>query len=123
MSRDRCEDVAAAPLQPPWYPRGEGLVVQLFEAGQPVELPEGGQVERPVDPVDLAVAVAAAVVQVLGVDDHAGERLVGPRRDLEPHRLAALPRLEAILDQPEHVVRLLLEEFEVAVPRDAERSP
>ena len=85
-------------------PRGERLVVELLEAGQLVEIPEGRQVERPVDPVDLAVAVARAVVQVLGVDDHAGEPLVRLGGDLEADRLAPLPGLEPVLDEPQHVV-------------------
>ena len=121
--RDGGEDVATPPLETARQPWNEGLVVELLEAGQLVEIPEGRQVERAVDPVDLAVAVAGAIVQVLGVDDHVGQRFVGLRGDLDPHRLAPLAGLEAVLDQSQHVVRLLLQQFQVAVPRDAERRP
>ena len=121
--RDGGEDVATPPLETTGQPWNEGLVVELLEAGQLVEIPEGRQVERAVDPVDLAVAVAGAIVQVLSVDDHVGQRFVGLRGDLDPHRLAPLAGLEAVLDQSQHVVRLLLQQFQVAVPRDAERRP
>ncbi|MCX7429784.1 MAG: hypothetical protein NTY17_02055, partial [Planctomycetia bacterium] len=56
--RDGGEDVATPPLETTGQPWDEGLVVEFLEAGQLVEIPEGRQVERAVDPVDLAVAVA-----------------------------------------------------------------
>ena len=101
---DGGEDVATTTVEAAGHPRDERLVVEFLEAGQLVEVPEGRQVERTVDPVDLAVAVGPAIMQVLGVDDHVGQRLVCLRGDLDSDRLAALPRLETILDQPQHVV-------------------
>ena len=66
--------------------------MELLEARQLVELPEGGQVERAVDPVDLAVAVIASAVRSPSSSMiMPAELLVGLGGDLEPHRLAPLP--------------------------------
>ena len=89
-----------------------------------MELPQAGEVERTLDPVDLAVAFATPVVELLVLDDRPRHRIVGrTRRDLDPHRLPALAGLEPLLDELEHVVRLLLEELKIAVARDSEGRP
>lgn len=44
-------------------------------------------------------------------------------RDLKPHRFATLPRFQAVFDQAEHVVRLLLKQFDIAVAHNSKRRP
>ena len=55
---DGREDVGAAAFEDGGDAGRERFVVQPLEPGQFMELPERRQVERPVDPVDLAVVVA-----------------------------------------------------------------
>jgi len=120
------EDVAPPAVEPARDPRRERLVVQPVIPRQSVELPDRRQVERAVDPVHLAVGGIAAVVpavQPFLVDDHPGDGVVGLGGDLDPHRLAALPGLEPVLDQLEHVVGLLFQELDVTVAGDAKDAP
>ena len=120
---DLGEQVVSA-LQAPRHPRRERRVVEEWVAGELVELPQAGEVERTLDPVDLAVAFATPVVELFVIDDRPRHRIVRrPRRDLDPHRLPALARLEPLLDELQHVVRLLLEELKIAVSRNPEGRP
>ena len=49
--------------------------------------------------------------------------LVGADGHFQPHGVPALPRLEALFNQPQHVVRFLLEQLDVAVAGDAKCHP
>src|SRR3954470_24042846 len=62
--------------------RRPGLVAQLVEVGQLVDLPEVAEIEEAVDGVDLALLDVERAHELLA------QRLVHPRVDLEPHDLA-----------------------------------
>ncbi len=86
-----------------------------------------GQIQRAGNAIDLAVRLGRRrrrfAQRFFRLDDLAHQLFVGAGGHFQPHGVAALPGLEALFDQPQHVVRLLLQQLDVAVARDAERRP
>ena len=78
------------------------------------ELPQVGQIERPLDVVDLAL------LEIEPVDQALAQVRLHPGRDLEPYDLAEAAAAELVLDGSDEVVGLVRDR-EVGVARDPER--
>ena len=90
-------------------------VAQLAEARQLDDLPQVGEVEQPVDDVDLALLDLERLGE-LGAQVRAHLAV-----DLEAHDLAEAPPAQLGLDGPQQVVGLV-GDVEVGVARDAEEA-
>ena len=102
------------PLQAWLGDRGPGLVAQLgVPAGSVDDVAEVGEVDQPVDVVDLAV------FEPQRIDQLTAQLLVHSGGDLEPHDLAEAAAAELVLDRLQQVVGLIAHR-EVGVAGDAE---
>ncbi len=88
-------------LQPWLRDRGPGRVAQLGVAGDVGDVLEVGEVEQPVDVVDLAVFEPQRADQLVA------QLLVHPGGDLQPHDLAEAAPAQLVLDRLQEVVGLV----------------
>ena len=121
--RNQRKEIVAPPPNAARQLRRKRRIAKMIAVGDLRQLHQCRQIERPGDAIDFAIALGRTVADRFVVDDHPRQLLAAAGRHLEPHRLAALAGLEPIFNQPQHVVRFLFEQFDVAVARDPERRP
>ncbi len=96
-----------------WVTGVHGGVAQVRVARQRVQLEQVGEVDRPLDVVDLAL------LDLQRADDLLAQDRVDPAVDLDPHDLAEAAAAQLGLDGLEQVVGLV-GDLEVGVARDPE---
>ena len=103
----------------------EGCVSEVFEVIEIGEPHQPSEVDGARNVIHLAIAGRAtlpAITNLFVLTDGFVERLVRVLTNLQADGVGLASFPQAFFDHAEHVVGLLLEDFQVAIPCDAERA-